>query len=87
MFFGGKGGSLFPVKIREGNLARRLGWNQMAFTLQLKKLGKSIKLPLDLFHHTESSYAEGTLTKQRCSRDRLRGLLSFEEYFLGMIGY
>ncbi len=30
MFFGGKGGSLFPIKRREGNLAQRLGWNQMA---------------------------------------------------------
>jgi hypothetical protein len=32
MFFLGKGGSLFPVKIRGGNLAQRLGWNQMAMS-------------------------------------------------------
>ncbi len=52
---------------------------QLFIALQLKKLGL-IAITLTFFTILESSNAKGSMTKQHSSRNRKRGLLSFEDH-------
>ena len=59
----------------------------MLWTEQLKKLGNFLILPRYFAPLYESLYTKGVCTKQRCSRDRMRGLLSFKTNCPWMKGY